>query len=88
VIHKWLGRNLYDLIKEKNEPMNEKLIWFILNEISKSLEILEEKNHASHYLMPENIWYNQNDNWFLYDGHYVLGSEYLDDFYQKKVKQN
>lgn len=38
--------------------------------------------------MPENIWYNQNDNWFLYDGHYVLGSEHLDDFYQKKVKQN
>jgi hypothetical protein len=38
--------------------------------------------------MPENIWHNQNDNWFLYDGHYVIGHDFLNEFNQKKIKQN
>jgi hypothetical protein len=46
--------------------------------------MLDEKKHANYYLMPENIYCNSNENWFLYDGYYVVGNQGLEELLKKK----
>ena len=56
--------------------MKESQIWFILNELSRSLEILHENNHPHIWLNPDTIFFNKNENWFLYDTYYVKGCDF------------
>ncbi len=48
--------------------------------MSKSLQILEEKNHAGLGVVPEGLFCNGNGNWFLYDGYFVVGHRLQGNF--------
>ena len=55
-----------------------------MNEITRSLEILNNNKHAHWNITPDTIYHNENENWFIHDSYYVIGPNHQSNSYLNK----
>jgi hypothetical protein len=69
-----VGRPLVQVVGSEG-VVREVGAWFLLNEMSKALEILEESGRAHWGVSPETVYRNENMNYLVYDSVFVLGPD-------------
>ena len=57
--------------------MGEPRAWFLLNELSKGLEMLGENEQAHWGISPDTVLVNSYGNYYLHNSLFVLGSQPL-----------
>ena len=72
IYSQWHPRTLEEKIKEDG-PLTQAAALFLINELSKSLTLLEERGRAHWGISPSTVFVNSYNNYYIHDSLYVIG---------------